>query len=168
MQAFLCLCAPDVDECALGSDCDKHARCQNTEGSYTCTCIRPYSGDGKNCTGNKMLIKHLYTVISVHIKPIFVFTVHLPVFLPAPVKCENPGSPDFGHRDGSNFLMGGEVVFGCMNAYELVGSPRLRCLETGSWDNPLPYCRGERSCCHVMPSNAGHVLKMFILYYSLN
>lgn len=46
---------PDVDECALGSDCDDHASCQNTDGSYTCTCIHPYSGDGKNCTGNKTL-----------------------------------------------------------------------------------------------------------------
>lgn len=49
---FLSLCS-DVDECALGSDCDAHARCQNTDGSYTCTCIHPYTGDGKNCTGNK-------------------------------------------------------------------------------------------------------------------
>lgn len=70
---------------------------------------------------------------------------------PEPVKCQNPGSPDFGHRDGSNFLMGGEVVFGCQNGYELVGSTRLRCLETGSWDDAVPYCRGEGlewSCHH--------------------
>lgn len=51
-----CVCVPDVDECALGSDCDGHARCLNTEGSYTCTCIHPYTGDGKNCTGNRMPI----------------------------------------------------------------------------------------------------------------
>lgn len=72
------------------------------------------------------------------------------VFFSAPVKCPNPGSPDFGHREGSNFLMGGEVVFSCMNAYELVGSTRLRCLDTGSWDNPMPYCRGEQSHVIVM------------------
>ncbi|CAB1345368.1 unnamed protein product [Coregonus sp. 'balchen'] len=74
----------DVDECALGSDCDEHASCQNTDGSYTCTCIHPYSGDGKNCT--------------------------------EPVKCENPGAPEFGYKDGSNFLMGSEVVFTCEEA----------------------------------------------------
>lgn len=51
-----CVCVLDVDECALGSDCDSHARCLNTDGSYTCTCIHPYSGDGKNCTGNWMLM----------------------------------------------------------------------------------------------------------------
>lgn len=67
------------------------------------------------------------------------------MFLPEPVKCENPGAPDFGHRDGSNFLMGGEVVFGCQNGYELVGASRLQCTETGSWDNPAPFCRGEGS-----------------------
>lgn len=52
----LSLCS-DVDECALGSDCDDHASCQNTDGSYTCTCTHPYSGDGKNCTGRRPL-KH--------------------------------------------------------------------------------------------------------------
>lgn len=73
------------------------------------------------------------------------------VFPTDPVKCENPGSPEFGHRDGSNFLMGNEVVFGCENGYELVGSSRLHCLETGNWDNPVPYCRGEGFSDQVMP-----------------
>ena len=65
------------------------------------------------------------------------------VFLTEPVKCENPGAPEFGHREGSNFLMGSEVVFGCENGYELIGSARLRCLETGSWNDAVPYCSGE-------------------------
>uniref|UniRef100_A0A8C4EGK4 Sushi, von Willebrand factor type A, EGF and pentraxin domain-containing protein 1 n=1 Tax=Dicentrarchus labrax TaxID=13489 RepID=A0A8C4EGK4_DICLA len=112
----------DVDECALGSDCDEHASCQNTEGSYTCTCTHPYSGDGKNCT--------------------------------EPVKCENPGFPDFGHREGRNFLMGGEVVFVCDNGYELVGSSRLHCLETGSWDNQVPYCRALSCPTPTVPENS--------------
>nr|XP_033465702.1 sushi, von Willebrand factor type A, EGF and pentraxin domain-containing protein 1 isoform X2 [Epinephelus lanceolatus] len=112
----------DVDECALGSDCDEHASCQNTDGSYTCTCTHPYSGDGKNCT--------------------------------EPVKCENPGSPEFGHREGSNFLMGAEVVFGCDNGYELVGLPRLNCLETGSWDASVPYCKALSCPTPVIPENS--------------
>ncbi|XP_074555287.1 sushi, von Willebrand factor type A, EGF and pentraxin domain-containing protein 1 [Halichoeres trimaculatus] len=112
----------DVDECALGSDCDDHASCQNTEGSYICTCVHPYSGDGKNCT--------------------------------EPVKCENPGSPEFGHRDGSNFLMSSEVVFGCDNGYELVGSTRLQCLETGVWDGPVPYCRALSCPTPTVPENS--------------
>lgn len=127
-----------MDECALGSDCDDHASCQNTEGSYICTCIQPYSGDGKNCTGSRLQ----------HRNPVNSSAPSIPepmcvLLLPEPVKCENPGSLDFGRRVGSNFLNGGEVVFGCENGYELVGSSRLHCLETGNWDNPVPYCRGK-------------------------
>lgn len=66
-----------------------------------------------------------------------------------PVKCENPGTPDFGRRYGSNFLMGSEVVFSCDNGYELIGSSQLQCLETGDWDDAVPYCRGE-SWSHIM------------------
>ncbi|KAK1890334.1 Sushi von Willebrand factor type A EGF and pentraxin domain containing protein 1, partial [Dissostichus eleginoides] len=112
----------DVDECALGSDCDEHASCHNTDGSYTCTCTHPYSGDGKNCT--------------------------------APVKCKDPGTPDFGHREGSNFLMGGEVLYGCENGYELMGPSRLLCLETGSWDHAVPYCRALSCPLPSVPENS--------------
>lgn len=51
------MCTPvytvDMDECALGSDCDENANCQNTDGSYTCTCLYPFTGDGKSCTGKQ-------------------------------------------------------------------------------------------------------------------
>uniref|UniRef100_A0A8C7T7C0 Sushi, von Willebrand factor type A, EGF and pentraxin domain-containing protein 1 n=1 Tax=Oncorhynchus mykiss TaxID=8022 RepID=A0A8C7T7C0_ONCMY len=106
----------DVDECALGSDCDEHASCQNTDGSYTCTCIHPYTGDGKNCT----------------------------------VKCENPGAPEFGYRDGSNFLMGSEVVFSCKEGYELIGDPYdMRCQGSLKWSRAPPAC--QRVTCGDPP-----------------
>nr|XP_046174411.1 sushi, von Willebrand factor type A, EGF and pentraxin domain-containing protein 1-like isoform X1 [Oncorhynchus gorbuscha] len=112
----------DVDECALGSDCDEHSSCQNTDGSYACTCIHPYSGDGKNCT--------------------------------EPVKCENPGAPEFGYKDGINFLMGSEVVFTCEEGYELIGPSHVLCLETGSWNGVFPYCRALSCGRPSVPDNA--------------
>ena len=41
----------DIDECSSGHGCHNSATCQNTVGSYTCTCINGYTGDGINCTG---------------------------------------------------------------------------------------------------------------------
>ncbi|KAI1888389.1 hypothetical protein AGOR_G00184640 [Albula goreensis] len=111
----------DVDECAIGSECDMHAKCHNTDGSYTCTCIHPYSGDGKNCT--------------------------------EPVKCKDPGYPEFGHRDGSIFMMGSEVVFTCEEGYELIGSSHITCSELGSWDRPFPYCKALSCRRLAVPEN---------------
>ena len=42
----------DLDECTTGSDsCDVNSVCQNTVGSYTCSCNAGYTGDGKPCNG---------------------------------------------------------------------------------------------------------------------
>ena len=41
----------DIDEC-LSSPCDPNAVCQNTIGSFTCTCNAGFTGDGLSCTGN--------------------------------------------------------------------------------------------------------------------
>ena len=42
----------DEDECALGThSCDVNAYCNNTMGSYNCTCYPEYTGNGTSCTG---------------------------------------------------------------------------------------------------------------------
>ena len=45
----------DVNECAMAStnDCSANAYCQNTLGSFTCTCKSGFTGDGKTCTSIK-------------------------------------------------------------------------------------------------------------------
>ena len=41
----------DVNECDEGTaECHSNATCSNTVGSYDCTCVLGYSGDGFNCT----------------------------------------------------------------------------------------------------------------------
>uniref|UniRef100_A0A8C1SDC7 Sushi, von Willebrand factor type A, EGF and pentraxin domain-containing protein 1 n=1 Tax=Cyprinus carpio TaxID=7962 RepID=A0A8C1SDC7_CYPCA len=122
----------DVDECSLGSECNEHASCQNTDGSHICTCIPPYSGDGRNCT--------------------------------EPVKCKDPSVPEFGHREGSNFIMGSEVVFSCEEGYDytLLGVETQECLPSGNWTRNSAQCV-PRSCGpppqvdHALP-DAGHQL----------
>ena len=43
----------DINECAKGThNCDVNAVCNNTLGSYNCTCKDEFYGDGINCTGN--------------------------------------------------------------------------------------------------------------------
>ena len=41
----------DIDECAqiVDNQCDDHAYCTNTEGSYNCECKPGYTGDGITC-----------------------------------------------------------------------------------------------------------------------
>jgi hypothetical protein len=40
----------DVDECANGTDnCHANATCTNTPGSFLCTCLAGYAGDGVTC-----------------------------------------------------------------------------------------------------------------------
>lgn len=42
----------DVDECIDQTDnCDVNAFCNNTVGSFNCTCVSGYSGNGTTCVG---------------------------------------------------------------------------------------------------------------------
>ena len=40
----------DLNECLLGiANCDINSLCRNTDGSFTCECLRGYIGDGNTC-----------------------------------------------------------------------------------------------------------------------
>ena len=53
-----CIWLADVNECITGEhSCDANADCNNTEGSFECTCKPGYSGNGVNCTGDCTSIK---------------------------------------------------------------------------------------------------------------
>ena len=42
----------DINECEVGTDnCHADATCENTIGSFTCTCNTGYEGDGVTCEG---------------------------------------------------------------------------------------------------------------------
>ena len=43
----------EIDECALMTDdCHDNATCEDSFGSYTCTCNGGYTGDGFSCAGS--------------------------------------------------------------------------------------------------------------------
>ena len=42
----------NINECSTGANaCDVNAKCKNTVGSYTCSCKKGFTGNGKTCTG---------------------------------------------------------------------------------------------------------------------
>ena len=52
LSFFLSFFLLDIDECNTNShNCDVEAVCNNTHGSFVCTCKPGYTGDGRNCTG---------------------------------------------------------------------------------------------------------------------
>ena len=63
----------DIDECeGEVHNCSSNAVCNNTKGSYNCTCKPGYEGDGDNCTGNffhNFVILHTIESIAVFIFP---------------------------------------------------------------------------------------------------
>ncbi len=53
----------DVDECLTNKHiCHIDGSCNNTIGSYSCTCKVGYAGDGTNCTGWFYLLKITFDI----------------------------------------------------------------------------------------------------------
>lgn len=47
-----CYFFADIEECEDQThNCDINAHCDNTDGSFSCTCFQGYSGDGVICSG---------------------------------------------------------------------------------------------------------------------
>jgi len=46
----------DVDECSESSrnNCDSNAECADTVGSFICSCLVGFSGNGTNCSGKQL------------------------------------------------------------------------------------------------------------------
>ncbi|XP_042034240.1 putative wall-associated receptor kinase-like 16 isoform X2 [Salvia splendens] len=58
----------DIDECTLKiSNCTKNAKCENTIGSYTCSCPKGHKGDGKEGDGcvKKQSLMIAYVLIGI-------------------------------------------------------------------------------------------------------
>ena len=76
---FCCCCYVDIDECQWNIDeCDINASCNNTEGSYQCTCNSGYWGSGLNCTGKRFT--SLFSVYCIHAATTYISDILLYVF----------------------------------------------------------------------------------------
>lgn len=52
----------DINECEIGAhNCDRHASCTNTAGSFKCNCAPGWIGNGLKCTGNWMRQADVWT-----------------------------------------------------------------------------------------------------------
>ncbi len=49
------VCPTDINECDIPGSCDQNATCVNNFGSYNCSCLVGYSGDGLTCGGKFIL-----------------------------------------------------------------------------------------------------------------
>lgn len=57
MQIFLLfLWNADIDECNEETPCDLNAVCVNFDGSFNCSCMEGYTGNGTLCDGKSFTL----------------------------------------------------------------------------------------------------------------
>ena len=67
MTLFLLIISDD-NEC-VNNPCDVNANCENTQGSFTCSCHNGFNGDGLSCIG-RFPVKHdTYTQCRYNVGP---------------------------------------------------------------------------------------------------
>ncbi|EGW02022.1 Sushi, von Willebrand factor type A, EGF and pentraxin domain-containing protein 1 [Cricetulus griseus] len=170
----------DVDECAVGSDCNEHASCLNTNGSYVCSCNPPYMGDGKNCAavscgappapenggvdgsvftyGSKVTYRcdKGYTLAGDEESTCLAsgsWSHSSPVC--QLVKCSSPESINNGKYILSGLTYLSIASYSCENGYSftLAGSDTIVCLANGKWNSSNHQCLAV-SCDE--PPNVDH------------
>ena len=59
----------DLDECQGQSICHEDAFCNNTYGSYNCTCKKGFEGNGKHCQlkGKNVSYKNYFAKFNFHV-----------------------------------------------------------------------------------------------------
>ena len=55
------------------------------------------------------------------------------------ITCGNPMDVLSSSRN-HEFYCGAEMLFECAEGFKMVGSNKLRCMETGNWSNHMPVC----------------------------
>ena len=54
----------DINECVQQTHtCDINATCQDTEGSFLCSCNVGFAGNGNNCSGKLANSMHLKVIV---------------------------------------------------------------------------------------------------------
>ncbi len=91
------------------------------------------------------LFQHLYheTTVHIDIEMYYLFNYdlrNLRTFNLLAINCGDPDYPINGFRQGTIFILGSKVTYGCDNGFRLVGSEMRQCLSTGSWSGHQPTC----------------------------
>jgi hypothetical protein len=68
----------DVNEC-LSSTCGNNATCNNTEGSFICSCKQGFEGNGLNCSGK--IVLYLLSCIPISLAGLFKKSCNLDLHL---------------------------------------------------------------------------------------
>ena len=56
--------------------------------------------------------------------------------------CNDPGNPDNGAKEGTDYRSGANVTFRCNPPFEIEGSRMIIC-KNGEWSDHRPTCFGE-------------------------